>query len=342
MVEAHLSGWERPDALALATTARFPFVAAASAHYESFYLKACHPGGGLGVWIRYTVHKRPGSKAKSFLWFTLFDRALGVSAAKVEGPSPRTAGDSYISIGEAHLGPGRVVGHAPSEQLDAAWDLRFDPAGAPVMHLPRAWMYRAPVPRTKALTPHPAVTLRGSVTAGGRTIAVEGWPGTIGHNWGAEHAKRAIWIHGANFAGHEQDWLDLVIGRVKLGPLTTPWVANGVLSLDGQRHRLGGFQRVRSTRVEETPERCRFALAGARIGVEGIVGSDRRNFVGWLYAQPTGAERQTVNCSIADLNLRITRPGAAPITLDLEGGAAYELQMEERYPPIPVQPFPDG
>ena len=41
--------------------ARFPKVAAKGGHYESFYIKACRPGGGQGLWIRHTVHKRPGA-----------------------------------------------------------------------------------------------------------------------------------------------------------------------------------------------------------------------------------------------------------------------------------------
>ena len=36
------------------------------------------------------------------------------------------------------------------------------------------------------------------------------------------------------------------------------------------------------------------------------------------------------------------RAEAPPVSLEVTGGAAYELQMEEPYAPIPVQPFPDG
>ena len=40
------------------TEARFPGVPSGAGHYESFYVKAARPGGGRGVWIRHTVHKR--------------------------------------------------------------------------------------------------------------------------------------------------------------------------------------------------------------------------------------------------------------------------------------------
>ncbi len=305
-------------------------------------MKACHPAGGLGVWIRYTVHKRPGSPAKGFLWFTLFDAATGVVASKVEVADPGSGAGYYIQMGGARFQPGRVVGAAASAQLDADWELEFEGAEPPLWHLPAGWMYSRSLPRTKTLTPYPAVTVRGRLRAGAREIAVDAWPGTIGHNWGSEHAERTIWIHGANFDGHERDWLDLALARVRIGPLTSPWIANGALSMDGVRHRLGGLLRARSLTVDESPERCRFHVTGDDVEVDSVVGAGRDRFVSWIYAQPDGGERQTVNCSIADMRLEVRRAGVPPVTLELTGGAAYELQMAERYPAIPPQPFSDG
>src|SRR2546421_8635682 len=127
----------------LRTTARFPAVPKRAGHYESFYLKACRPEGGLGVWIRYTVHKRPGAEPKGFLWFALFDSDHGVQASKVAVPNPTTAADCYMAIGEARFEPGWVIGRAATEQLDASWELAFEPGEEPLFHLPRPWMYRA-------------------------------------------------------------------------------------------------------------------------------------------------------------------------------------------------------
>jgi hypothetical protein len=331
-----MDGGEQPAA------ARFEDVSLEAGHYESFYVKACHPDGGLGVWIRYTVHKRPGRAPEGSLWFTLFDAGTGVRASKVTWPDPRTGDGEYIVIGDARFGPGKLVGAADSEQLSASWELEFSGREPPLWHLPRRWMYRAPIPRTKVLSPHPAVRFDGTVGAGERRVDLDGWPGMVGHNWGTEHATRAIWLHAMGFDGRPGDWLDVALGRIVVGPLTTPWIANGAISLDGERHRLGGVERVRSTRAQETPESCRFVLPGRGIAVEGDVGAPRERFVGWLYAQPAGPERQTVNCSIADISLRVRRTGREPLVLRLAGGAAYELQMQERYPPIALQPFGDG
>jgi hypothetical protein len=328
-----------PTSTPLVSPARFPQVKAAAGHYESFYLKACHPDGGLGAWIRYTVHKRPDAAPKGFTWFTLFDRGRGVAASKAQFDGPSAARDHYIVMNGCRFAPGRVVGRAPSSQLEVAWELSFEGSEPAVWHLPHAWMYRAAFPRTKVLSPHPHVGFSGWIEAGDRRIELIGWPGVVGHNWGAEHARRAIWLHGTNFAGSQDAWLDVAIARVGLGPVTTPWIANGALCFDGRRYRLGG---LRPARIDATPERCGFRIVGDEVSIEGTVGGRTEDFVGWLYAQPSGGERQTVNCSIADMHLTISRPGHSRAALEVQGGATYELQMDGRYPQIPVQPFSDG
>ena len=54
----------------------------------------------------------------------------------------------------------------------ASWELEFGGAGVMFPYLPRHWMYRAPVPRTKAVSLEPRATFHGRVTAGGHTIEV--------------------------------------------------------------------------------------------------------------------------------------------------------------------------
>jgi hypothetical protein len=320
--------------------ARFPDVAPGAGHYESFYLRAAHPSEPLGLWIRYTVHKRPGADAKGSLWFTLFDGlADGPVASKVTHPAPTAGRDGFIEIAGSVFGPAAVTGEAG----EVWWDLRYAEGPPALLHLPRDWMYRARLPRTKTLSLHPAALYRGTVTVDGRPIELDRWPGMVGHNWGAEHAERWIWMHAIGFEGSGEDtWIDVAIGRVKVGPFTTPWIANGALSLDGVRRRLGGVERGRSTRVTERPTRCDFMLPGDGVSVRGTVGSESKNFVGWIYADPDGSEHNALNCSIADMTLTVSRADERDLTLETRAGATYELGVRETDHGIPVQPFPDG
>src|SRR5664279_4018693 len=91
--------------------ARFLRVIKKAGHYESFYLKACEPGGGRGLWIRHTVHKRPGAEPNASIWFVLFDRlADGPRATKVTVPAAGLSvpEGSWIRVGDAEIGPGRA------------------------------------------------------------------------------------------------------------------------------------------------------------------------------------------------------------------------------------------
>jgi hypothetical protein len=316
------------------TEARFRAVPEGAGHYESFYLKACRPEGGLGVWIRYTVHKRPGAAPNGSLWFTLFDAdADGPRAEKSTLPAIGAGGEDWIRIGEATFGAARAVGAVEG----VAWDLGISGGEPPLFHLPSDWMYRTRLPRTKLITPVPAARFEGSVSVDGRAIEVDGWRGMVGHNWGAQHAERWIWLHALAESG---DWLDAAIAKVKLGPLTTPWVASGAVSLGGVRHELGGPGR--RLEVAEAPDRCVFVVSGRGVRLRGEVEAARKDVVGWVYADPDGSEHNTANCSIADMRLQVARSDGPAVELAVRGAAAYELGMRERDHGIPIQPFPDG
>jgi hypothetical protein len=326
------------------TEARFPNMSAGSGHYESFYIKATRPGGGNGVWIRHTVHKRPDAEPSGSLWVTLFDAEMASPrATKLTVPATEVAAPSgaYIKIGDAVLEPGRARGAASTETMEVAWELEFDSAAPAFRHLPYDFLYSAPLPKTKLLSPYPDARYSGTVTVDGESFDLDAWPGMIGHNWGSEHAERWIWTQ-ANEFRESDGYFDAALGRIKVGPMTTPWLGNAILHLDGEDHRLGGFDRIRSTKVSEQPSECEFELAGRQIKVRGRVSSEPRNFVGWIYADPVGPEHNTVNCSISDMELVVERKGREPARLECVGAAAYELGMRETDHGIPLQPYGDG
>jgi hypothetical protein len=325
--------------------ARFPRVAAKAGHYESFYIKACRPGGGQGIWIRHTVHKRPGAEPKASIWFVLFDReGEGPRATKLtvgaEGLSAPVG--SWIRVGKAEIGPGHASGSIDTEALAASWELSFSGDAAPCRYLPADWLYEAPLPRTKFVAPFPDARFSGRLVLDGEEVELDGWPGMIGHNWGSEHAERWVWLEGTGFEGEERTYFDAGAARVKAGPWTTPWLPAGMLVLDGVEHRLGGLGQIGSASIEAAPTSCEFILPGKDIVVHGSVSASRKDFVGWVYADPKGPEHHTVNCSVSDLELTVERPAEPARRLTLSAGAAYELGMRESDHGIPIQPYPDG
>jgi hypothetical protein len=325
--------------------ARFPAVAERAGHYESFYVKACRPGGGQGIWIRHTVHKRPGGEPTGSIWFTLFDaEADGPRATKATVPASELSVPSggWMRVAGATIGPGRADGSIETDALRASWAFDFSGDEEPCKYLPADWLYRAPVPRTKFVAPYPSARFEGTLEVDGTTIDLEGWPGMIGHNWGSEHAERWVWLEGTGFDGSSETWFDVGAARVKLGRWVTPWIPSGMLVLDGVRHRLGGLGAIRGAAIQESPTACEFVIPGDGLLVRGRVSAAAKEFVGWVYADPKGPLHNTVNCSIADLELTVEREGGQPRGLSLAGGAAYELGMRETDHGIPIQPYPDG
>jgi hypothetical protein len=323
--------------------ARFPEAPLRSGMYESFYLRVVAPEEPVGVWIRNTVHKPPGQRPRGSLWCTVFDGARGAPFMhKLTSEQLSTSDGAWIEVGEpdegarfgAHSSRGRCAG--------AEWSLDFRALDSELRHLPREWVYRAPLPRTKLTSPAPAASFDGRVRlAEDREIELRDWRGMVGHNWGAEHAERWIWLHGIGFAEAPEAWLDVALGRVRIAGRLTPWIANGALSLGGRRLRIGGLG-ARGLRVAESVGGCSLRLPGERgLLVKAVVKVPSGTAAGWHYGDPDGGEgHDVVNCSIASLQLTVSLPGERePRALSSAHGAAYELGMRERDHGVPIAPF---
>ena len=143
-------------------------------------------------------------------------------------------------------------------------------------------------PRTKLESPLPDAVFTGWVEAGGRRTEVAGWRGMVGHNWGSEHAERWVWLHGVGFAEAPGAWLDVAIGRVRVG--------RAVDAVGGERRagagrragwRSAGCGRVRSTRVDARPGSLRAVIGGAGVTIRATVSAPLEQTVAFV-ADPGG------------------------------------------------------
>ncbi len=320
----------------------FPQAKRGEGMYESFYLRATAPREPVGVWLRYTVHKRPESEPRGSLWCTVFDARGGRPwMGKLTSQALSAPAGGWIAVGESTFGPDGAQG----ECAGARWSLRIESQEPELRHLPRAWMYRARLPRTKLTSPAPSARVEGEIELpDGRTLRLDGWRGMVGHNWGAEHAERWIWLHGVGFEQAPEAWLDVALGRIGVAGRMTPWVANGALSIEGRRLRVGGVGR-RGLRVSEGAERCELRLPGAHgLRIDAHVSAPSEGCAGWRYADPDGGEHEVSNCSIAALELDVRLPGEREsCTLTTTHGGAYELGMRPGEPHgVPIASFTDG
>jgi hypothetical protein len=309
-----------------------------SSGYESWFLSARDPVADRALWIRHTRHHPRHGPESAALWCTVVDHDLDQPAAVVKEVFADFPADT-------EAGPGRFRGRAAMAGQSARWDLVITGAQAPLRPLRPAALYRAPLPRTKLEAVVPDGSLDGTLEVGGREIAVSGWRGTAGHNWGSEHADTWVWLHAADFgvtAGSgaaPQAWLELVLARIKVGPARSPWTAMGALGLGGERIVLGGLGR--RPLVDAGPGRLTASIGspGARLLLS--VTTEDTGPVAVPYADPQGGTRTVRHAALAAVTLALRRAGRPDVTLTTRRGA-YEYGTAQPVPGIVPRPLPAG
>jgi hypothetical protein len=294
-----------------------------AALYESHYLTAADPAGGRAVWLRFTALKRRGAPAQPTVWLTVFDRsAHAPRALRVTAGEPLAdPGAGWVRSQLGEMGPSGTRGELSSGAGGASWDLRWRPRAGEVAYLPARWLYDRPVPRSNGAALVPAAHAAGVLVLDGDEVALDGWEAMVGHNWGSEHAHRWCWMHAGGLGDDGRGWLDLVLVRIRIGPVLTPWIASGAIELDGRRYAPAPPRRVTCERFGERTAVGVSLAGGAGVTVE--LTAPRAATVTWDYASPQGPGRVVDNCSVADARIALQTTGGTQ-TLTVTGMAAVE------------------
>ena len=152
----------------------------------------------------------------------------------------------------------------------------------------------------------------------------------IGHNWGSQHAERWLWLHGIGFDGAPDAWLDLAVGRVRIGRRRRRGsrTARSTSTVGGTR---SAGCRARAE-VDARPGAATVGLGDVRVRLSAPL----EQTIAWVYADPPGGEHHSANCSIAALEVEL-----GGRTLATAHGGVYELGMRERDHGLRLAPFPD-
>jgi hypothetical protein len=240
---------------------------------------------------------------------------------------------------DAVAGPRQFRGQAAMGDQSARWDLAITVEQPPLRPLRPQALYQAPLPRTKLEATVPDGDVTGMLAVGGREITLSGWRGTVGHNWGSEHADSWVWLHAAGFGAAPEAWLELVLARIRIGPARSPWTAMGALGLGGERIVLGGLGR--RPRVAAGPARLTASVPSPQARLQLSVTTDDDDPVAVTYTDPRGGTRIVRHAALATVELTVRRPGQRGLTLSSRRGA-YEYGTREPMPGITPRPLPEG
>ncbi len=300
--------------------------------YESWFVSARDPVSPRALWIRHTRHRPRQGPESVALWCTIIDRDLGQPPTVVKqvfGAFPPGAA----------AGPGQFHGQATMGEQTARWDLAITGEQPPLRPLRPPVLYRAPLPRTKLEATVPDAQVTGMLDVDGRRVTVSGWRGTVGHNWGSEHADSWVWLHAAGFGAAPELWLELVLAKIRVGPARSPWTAMGALSLGGERILLGGLGR--RPRVDARPGRLTADVPSPGARLQLSVTTDDDDPVAVSYTDPRGGTRAVTHAALARVELTLHRLGDSELALSGSRGA-YEYGTRQGMPGIVPQPLPEG
>jgi hypothetical protein len=221
----------------------------------------------------------------------------------------------------------------------AQWELAVTGGQPPVRPLRPAVLYRAPLPRTKLEASVPDGLVSGVLEVNGHRVGVDRWRGTVGHNWGTEHADRWVWLHAAGFGAAPQAWLELALARIKVGPARSPWTAIGAAGLGGELIPLGGLGRRPAVSADPGRLTASISAPGSRLDLTVSTADDHA--VAVAYADPRGGTRVVRHAALATVKLSFRRRGHGELAMSGICGA-YEYGTSQHLPAITPRPLPDG
>jgi len=303
-------------------------------HYESYFFRANHPLRPWAFWIRYTIFCPIGQPDKNIgeLWSIFFDGEKNqISAAKSEHPmsdcSFSRAG-LEVQIADSSAGHGQLAGGI-NEPNQLSWNLRYDSDQEPLLLLPEK-LYRASLPKAKALVGAPLAKFNGSFAVNGSNYEIDNWIGSENHNWGEKHTDQYAWGQVSGFDNYPDAFLEVITGKVKVGPILSPGFTMLVLRLDGTEYQFNTMAGAFRARGKYDFFEWHFKCKNGPAEVEGTIRAPGKNFVGLTYYNPPGGSHTCLNCKIASCELSFKLKGEKPLALKSKNRTAFEILTDRK------------
>lgn len=323
-------------------------------HVESYFIKCNDVANQRAVWIKFTffvpqpgLHntdaKQAPAQAVGEVWAIWFD---GAQAAEPQAwkdtfaladcliaPQPL-----HLQFGANHLHSQASEGHLQSQHGLIRWQLQWDAGAESLAHFPHDWMYQTGLPKSKLTAPYPSSLFHGWIELNGQRFEVNRCPGTMGHNWGREHAWHYAWGHCNAFDGHGPDtWFEGASSRLRIGPWTTPYLSLAHLQIEGQRYAFHRLRHIMSKSVTTSTTRWQFQLESDEHVLLGELHAPPQRFICLHYFNPNGALGYCLNTKLADAELELRDQRNRPIA-KLRSTATAALEVLVRNPHHGITP----
>ena len=310
-------------------------------HYEVYYVSLTDRGSGVGAWIRYTMLAPLSGEPTCSLWFMAMDPRVtnGVLGRKVSFPAAELSAQAEpfeLRIGDSVFTDRGMSGGFE----DVAWDLKWEPILPAAEHV-HPWLRR--IASTLLFLPHPALDITGTLTVGGKELALDGAHGGQAHLWGSKHANRWCWAHcddletleGERCDGDFIDGVSVYVPRLgrEVGP-NTPVVGR----FGGRDFASNSPVRVTANKSSIGLTRWTFSALDGKRRIDVEVDAPRETLAGVTYHDPDGQEAYCYNSEVASMRIHVWEKdrsyhGFKPVaSLVAPGRAHFEYAQREPVP----------
>ena len=311
-------------------------MSATAPYYESRYIRANHPDVPQALWLRQTLLLPTAGDPAADVWVMLFDpEGAGNRAIKVSHPleaADYDYDDWTARIGAAVLDDRSAEGAAGP----ARWDLRITPDAAGPVKLLTERAYRARFPTAKTTVRHPLARFDGLAELGGARVAIDGWTGSVNHNWGTRHTPAYAFGQICGFDDHPESTLEIVTARAAVGPVLLPGATLFVFRHAGVEFAVRSILGSMQTHGRYRPFSWTF---GARVGeqmIEGEIVAEPAGVIGLTYTDTDGATKYCYNSAVATCRVQVAGKAFERAELTATRRAMLEILTDTRHDTVPL------
>jgi hypothetical protein len=314
-------------------------------YYESRFVRANDPHGPRAVWLRETLLLPSAGDSVADVWVMMFDPdGVGNRAIKVAHPLDASDYDYdtwTARIGEARIDDVSASGAVTADGRSAAWDLRIEPGDAPPVKLLTERGYRAKFPTAKTMVRHPLARFDGHVTLEDGPLDtahfdVDGWPGSVNHNWGKRHTPAYAFGQVCGFDEAPGASLEIVTAHAAVGPLKLPGATLFVLRHARGEIAVRSILAARRTYGQYEPFTWSFGGRSGRATIEGEITADPADVIGLTYVDTTGHLKYCYNSALATCRIILRDSAFGNVELNVSRRAMLEILLPEPHPIVPL------
>lgn len=302
-------------------------------YYESRFLRANDPDGDRAVWLRETLLLTTTGAASADVWVMAFDRS-GHRALKQQYP----IGDAVFDrdpwtarIAATALDDTSATGTLPT----ARWELSISPGGHDPVRVLADAAYARKFPPAKTMVRHPLARFDGRLEIEDRVVDVDGWTGSVNHNWGTRHTPAYAYGQVCGFDDAPDSTLEIITARTALGPVLLPGATLFVFRHAGQEFAVRSIRGTLQTHGRYAPFRWTF---GARVGekmIEGEIATEPADVIGLTYADTHGGVKYCYNSALAHCRIQVAGKAFARTEL-VSRRAMFEILTGDPLDSVPL------